>query len=321
MTSDLVDLARRVNRSGLLFAREDGSAFQNYSAANKAIKRMCRRAALRPIGWHTRHTFASQLALAGVPIIAVQQLLGHASVTTTMRYAHLAPSGLRHAIDTLEQHIAAPCIPGWARLGATCAQTDSNSLERQHLQGTRESRNRLNERKSRPRGSASTLERVGGVETWENMTASAEVSMNPRHHEVSVSSDLTQLIPNRDRVGANGHRTGRVPPIGLARCKPTSPVLLHDKKGVLWAALLTVFALRFLKYDLRHLVHDGLLVVIKENQVRLVAFRGGSPPPMHNTMLSQTKYRKPEHRTLQPCNDRLRRTKMLLRIGDRQENL
>ena len=41
---------------------------------------------------HTfRHTFASHLVMAGVPIFTVQRLLGHTHIDTTMIYAHLAP--------------------------------------------------------------------------------------------------------------------------------------------------------------------------------------------------------------------------------------
>ncbi|MCC7537095.1 MAG: tyrosine-type recombinase/integrase [Deltaproteobacteria bacterium] len=62
-----------------------------------------RAAGLAPVGWHTlRHTFASRLVAAGVPIRAVQDLLGHASIQMTMRYAHLGPQELRGAIDVLE---------------------------------------------------------------------------------------------------------------------------------------------------------------------------------------------------------------------------
>lgn len=39
-----------------------------------------------------RHTYASRLLRAGVPLVEVSRLLGHASVQTTMRYAHLADS-------------------------------------------------------------------------------------------------------------------------------------------------------------------------------------------------------------------------------------
>lgn len=44
------------------------------------------------IGWHTlRHTYASQLAMRGVPLRAIQELLGHASIKQTEVYAHLSP--------------------------------------------------------------------------------------------------------------------------------------------------------------------------------------------------------------------------------------
>lgn len=44
-----------------------------------------------PGSLHTlRHTFVSHLVMAGVDLPTVQKLAGHASITTTMRYAHLA---------------------------------------------------------------------------------------------------------------------------------------------------------------------------------------------------------------------------------------
>ncbi|WFQ78862.1 tyrosine-type recombinase/integrase [Xenorhabdus sp. SF857] len=45
-----------------------------------------------------RHTFASHFMMNGGNIIALQQILGHASITQTMAYAHLAPDYLQHAI-------------------------------------------------------------------------------------------------------------------------------------------------------------------------------------------------------------------------------
>ena len=66
------------------------------------IKRLCKNVGLRQIGWHAlRHTFASHLAMRGVPLNIVQTLLGHSAITTTMRYAHVAPSTLRTAIEML----------------------------------------------------------------------------------------------------------------------------------------------------------------------------------------------------------------------------
>ncbi len=45
-----------------------------------------------------RHTFASWFMMNGGNIIALQQILGHASIQQTMVYAHLAPDYLQYAV-------------------------------------------------------------------------------------------------------------------------------------------------------------------------------------------------------------------------------
>jgi len=49
-----------------------------------------------------RHTCAAWLVTAGVPLIVVRDLLGHASITTTEIYAHLAPDNVRQALSLLD---------------------------------------------------------------------------------------------------------------------------------------------------------------------------------------------------------------------------
>jgi site-specific recombinase XerD len=39
-----------------------------------------------------RHTFCSHLAMRGAPVRAIQELAGHADLSTTMRYMHLSPA-------------------------------------------------------------------------------------------------------------------------------------------------------------------------------------------------------------------------------------
>lgn len=46
-----------------------------------------------------RHTYASWLVIAGVDLYRVQRLLGHRSIETTMRYAHLAPASMRSDVQ------------------------------------------------------------------------------------------------------------------------------------------------------------------------------------------------------------------------------
>lgn len=51
---------------------------------------------------HTlRHSFATRLVEQGTPLHVVSKLLGHTSISTTMRYAHAADDSLRKAIEQL----------------------------------------------------------------------------------------------------------------------------------------------------------------------------------------------------------------------------
>lgn len=49
-----------------------------------------------------RHTFASKLAMKGVPLFDIQRLLGHSDSKTTMIYAHLSPGHLQESVKKLE---------------------------------------------------------------------------------------------------------------------------------------------------------------------------------------------------------------------------
>ncbi len=45
-----------------------------------------------------RHTFASHYMMAGGDILGLQRILGHASITMTMRYAHMSSDHLESAL-------------------------------------------------------------------------------------------------------------------------------------------------------------------------------------------------------------------------------
>lgn len=70
-------------------------------------KRISEHADLQNLRLHDiRHTFASSAAMAGFGLPIVGKLLGHASPTTTARYAHFADDPLRRASDSIANKIA-----------------------------------------------------------------------------------------------------------------------------------------------------------------------------------------------------------------------
>ncbi|WP_175851924.1 tyrosine-type recombinase/integrase [Burkholderia cepacia] len=73
----------------------------------KTLKRLLAAAAIdKPFRIHDiRHSFASLLVMSGTPLYTVQRLLGHASASTTERYAHLASDHLRSSVETIGQLI------------------------------------------------------------------------------------------------------------------------------------------------------------------------------------------------------------------------
>ena len=77
-----------------------------------------REAGIKDFTWHClRHTFASRLVMAGVDIRTVQELMGHKSITMTMRYAHLSPE---HSAAALEK-LCAPSATTTATEGQVAA--------------------------------------------------------------------------------------------------------------------------------------------------------------------------------------------------------
>jgi len=50
-----------------------------------------------------RHTFGTRMAMAGVDLPTLKELMGHANISTTMRYVHPTPEHKRMAVDKLER--------------------------------------------------------------------------------------------------------------------------------------------------------------------------------------------------------------------------
>jgi integrase len=104
LTDDVyLTLIGRKQDTGVVFYTNKTNLNFDYDTIRQLLREGCIRANVKPIVFHQlRHSFASQLVMKGAPLAAVQQLLGHSDIRTTMRYSHLAQSSLRDAVNLLE---------------------------------------------------------------------------------------------------------------------------------------------------------------------------------------------------------------------------
>lgn len=92
-------------KSTFVFPSETGETALN---ANNFINRVWNparmKATLGDLHWHDlRHTLASRPVMAGVDLRTVQELMGHKTITMTLRYSHLSPTHQREAVQRLMQ--------------------------------------------------------------------------------------------------------------------------------------------------------------------------------------------------------------------------
>jgi integrase len=81
-----------------------------YTEVKRSFASACREAGISDFTFHDlRHTFGTRLADAGVDIVKIKELMGHASIVTTMRYIHATDQGKRGAIVVLSEYRQQHC--------------------------------------------------------------------------------------------------------------------------------------------------------------------------------------------------------------------
>jgi integrase len=80
-------------------------ALLSYDRAYHALQRILAAAEIKgEYGWHSfRHSFGSHIAMSGESLRTLQDLMGHANLSTTMRYAHLSPGAGAEAVGVLNK--------------------------------------------------------------------------------------------------------------------------------------------------------------------------------------------------------------------------
>jgi hypothetical protein len=100
MNHDVAEALRALEcpRSGSVF-KWHGDSIQSIT---RSFETALRHAGIKRCRFHDlRHAFATNLVLGGVDLVTAKELLGHADITMTMRYAHPSPETKRKAVEAL----------------------------------------------------------------------------------------------------------------------------------------------------------------------------------------------------------------------------
>src|SRR6266851_917884 len=89
------------------FKDDPGSLFPGRAAHQIVMRRhkaLCRRLGLDFRLYDFRHTYGSRMAMAGVDLMTLRELMGHSSITITQRYCHPTPEHKVSAMEKLEAY-------------------------------------------------------------------------------------------------------------------------------------------------------------------------------------------------------------------------
>ena len=87
-------------KEGLVFPSKNNQPFNN---VNRSWSSVLKKANITQFRWHDlRHHFASKLVMVGIDLNTVRELLGHADIKMTLRYAHLAPEHKINAVRKID---------------------------------------------------------------------------------------------------------------------------------------------------------------------------------------------------------------------------
>ncbi|MFQ5512381.1 MAG: tyrosine-type recombinase/integrase [Candidatus Krumholzibacteriia bacterium] len=99
MSSPVVNLFRRIERDYGPVFRFQGKAIKDVKTA---FQRAVRESGIKPCRFHDlRHTFATRMVMSGADLHTLKQIMGHASIQTTLKYSHPSPEHRQTAVERM----------------------------------------------------------------------------------------------------------------------------------------------------------------------------------------------------------------------------
>jgi len=87
-------------RSKWVFPSQNPATHVDPAKVRRKYREAVKLAGIPWVTWHDlRHTFASRLAMRGVPLATIAALLRHSTTSLVKRYAHLSPAYLKEAVE------------------------------------------------------------------------------------------------------------------------------------------------------------------------------------------------------------------------------
>jgi integrase len=95
-------MLKALDRKGpFVLCNEEGKRFGDIG---RSFETALKRSGIEDFRFHDlRHTFASNLVMAGEDLYTVAELLGHKGLEMTRRYAHLSPKFKKKAVAVLDR--------------------------------------------------------------------------------------------------------------------------------------------------------------------------------------------------------------------------
>lgn len=101
---------RNFSKSSFVFSNVPGKPIDPSHFRKRHWEKDLEACGIRPMRIHdTRHTYASLFMMNGGNLYELKEVLGHTSINTTERYAHLSNSHLANVRDIIKPNISVPC--------------------------------------------------------------------------------------------------------------------------------------------------------------------------------------------------------------------